>query len=524
VAEQITAKIQNVKCKMKNEKLEIEVVVENLGVNTFTGTLKIETGFFSTETTIELEKGLIGTYTFELKPNASMGTYTANAQILYNGNLIDETKTTFTLEPDFEISYQPKAFNIGEIGTFTFFLKNTGTCEGKISLWFNVDALDFEDIKTLWIKPNETETVDFSVIIPDDLEDKDYKGVLICKWQGIGKEREKEEKIWFHINGIKIIVSAELDNVLYNLGDLATLTLRIKNINQGTLSMSAKVKFSETEGTKSFELSPYGSQTILFPINISGFSEKVFYGVYSLSGRAIHLNSIYLYEKGEGISLYTDKQAYNAGAMVNLYIFTDFPGTLTLKAPDYSITQYLELGTHSYSFVLPDNLFSGTYYISYEFGTISGEYRFDVYGIEVKTLRAKLDKQAYRNQDQIKASLFFEANRSISCILKGWIKDPTSEHIKVFEEETELIDGENELSPCANISILHAGLHYLVYGLYLKDSKLKTKNLKLKRGIGILEEEEEEDEALLAYGSLGFDGENYQHLFYIRPCGYCNYG
>lgn len=484
VAENNKSQITDVRSQKTEERLEIGIEVENLGANEFAGGLRLNAGFFEEERDLRLGIGEARGETFSLTPNVAMGTYTAAAQILYNGNVISERSGDFVLEPDFEIityNLQPTTFSIGEGSTFTFVVKNTGSAGGQVEIGLDFDALDFEEVKTLWLGSGKTETVSFTGFVPDDLEDKAYRAVVSNRWLVVSGEKKEEQDIWVHINGIKIEVEAGLDNALYTEAETAILTLRITNQSAtelGILNMYKKVKFNEYEEAKDFEIGPNNQEIVTFEIPVRFTEEKIFYEIYAQSGRAIYLNSIYIYEKGEIISLYTDKQVYSAGEEVTVTVESSETGTLTLSGPEWSGSFPLDTGSWTTTFSLPQDLNSGTYYLTYQLTSdsqpIAGEYPFDVIGYLARILECRLDKKSYGPEDEMEVKLRIDVNRNIYGVLKGWICNPMDEYTELFEYPDTFTQGENTLSLASTFSTAYAGVHRLVYGLYYQDLMLAS--------------------------------------------------
>ena len=233
VAEYDIARIRIQNTEYRIQKLEMEVVVENLGMNTFTGTLKIETGFFGTETQIEV----IGTksFTFSASLPSSAGTYTIKSSILRLGEVLDEKKETLSLSPKFRLlNYEEEiTLSAGQTKTLTLNIENYGQIEGDVDIGFRfLDILDKTD--SLWIKPNKVGSVSFILIAPDDLCGT-YNGYL--------KIGEEQKKVRVGLRGMEVLVSALLDKPFYLKDEIATITISVVGSNQATLT--AKVKLGE---------------------------------------------------------------------------------------------------------------------------------------------------------------------------------------------------------------------------------------------------------------------------------------
>lgn len=487
VAKNNVAKVRDIEIKTEDGKLDIGIKTENLGANEFIGILSLDTGFYQVERELRLGIGSTATVIFNIGTlSVHAGTYTAQVIILHNGSPLHTGSKSFTLNPEFVIisinGESPEIvikrgtptliFNGGENGTITIGLKNIGPVEGKVETHLIVlDILD--ETKDIWVKPSEEGTITFSFVLPDDLEEGDYNAEL--KLQSAELGLIKELSIPFHTKGIKIKVDAFLDKVLYTEGETATLTLSISNLNSLTPPMYAKIQFNGYEEISTFTL--VGTVTLTFGIPVIFTGEKLFYGIYMNSGRSIYLNTLYIYQKQE-IVLFTEQQVYQAGSTVTVTVIPSENGTLTITAPRYE-ESYTITGTKTIEFRLPMNLTSGTYRIFYTFQpwnstqTISGEFKFDVIGYQVRVREAKVDKIKYKPGNKINIRLKIELNKPIIGIVRGWIIDPYyTTYTKFFEKEAVLEAGENLVDLSGTLSARCAGIYRLVYAFYLKSQEI----------------------------------------------------
>ncbi|MEW6679906.1 MAG: hypothetical protein AB1297_02635, partial [bacterium] len=460
VAKNNLARIEDMVLGKENKRIKVDVFVSNQGGNDFMGNLALSSSFFKQEKAIEIKKADKGTYTFLLEPNVSKGTYTIMGEVLYNGEGISKREEIFSLTPDFrlkELAYP--ALIVGEIATLTFTIENIGFVEDGCDFSFALlDLIDFKD--SLFLSSDCEKTIMIPFSIPDDFEDGTFTGEL--------RINEKKIEIPLNIRGIKIELLAYLDKVLYKLDDDATLTLRITNLSKmGSLSMFAKVRLNGYEEERAFSL--YGSNTLTFTFKVTGFNEKLFYGMYSKDGRAIYLNSLYLNQENDVISLWTDQDVYKMGETMTIYAKTNIPGTLTINGLDYSREEYITQ-TFTDTFVLPKNLFSGTYYLYYSLGTYTFEKPFDVYGKEARVIKEELDRKVYKKKDTMELGLIFLSNFSEALMIKGWIEDPKGNYREVFSENLLFQEGRNAFNVKAPFQTPYSGMHKLVYGIYLKES------------------------------------------------------
>jgi hypothetical protein len=185
------------------------------------------------------------------------------------------------------------------------------------------------------------------------------------------------------------------------------------------------------------------------------------------SGRALYLNGMYVHKK-EIITLYTDKQVYNAGENVTVFVDTTKSGTLNLTAPEFNRNMLLT-GSATIEFELPEEMRSGTYYIEYDFDNFSSAYPFDVIGYSARILECSLDKEVYDPVDIVNVKMDVEVNQNIAGVLKTWIYNSESNLIDTFETDVNFQEGENKIALSRKFSSDHSGIHVLGYGIYAPD-------------------------------------------------------
>ncbi len=451
-------------------KIAIWAGVKNEGYNDFSGTLEIETNFFERETTLSVKASESGRAWFILNTEAaSPGTYQARllAKNLDGKVLAEKTFEIEVKAPSFKLLSIPSdiTFTLGEEENFNFTLKNEGNLEGKARLALDIPGL-FAGEKEFYLKAGETTEVSFSVVLPDDLEEKAYPATVYLN----GEATEFK----YGLQGIKVSVDASLDKEIYEVGDTAYLTLNIQNEStSSSYNLVARAKTNGYEVEKEFALVGNSSLTLELPVTEKG-ERLVNYGIYAKSGRAIYLNTLYLRARQEGVTLYTNKQLYQPGEVVRVTVESSEEGTLTVIGNDFIKEIYISsiTETTSFSFNLAPKLKSGTYTLDYSLGSYSGTAYFDVDGMRARVLEAKLDKSSFNPVDNFKLNLKVELSQDLNVILRGWVYDPLDNWEKVFEEERSLNQGENLISLKGNFETTQSGMHRLVYGIYEKETDI----------------------------------------------------
>ncbi|MDI6886712.1 MAG: PGF-CTERM sorting domain-containing protein, partial [archaeon] len=363
--------------------------------------------------------------------------------------------------PKFVVTSVPAnmTFNLGENVTMTFGVKNIGTAEDQATMRLEVLGIH-EDVNFTWIKPGEEANISFDFIMPDDLEEKSYKALY--------EVNGEKGKFSFFAQGANITVDASLDKTLYEENETAVLSLNVRNNRNMNLSLFSRVKFNEYENVTHFNLTGLESKILTFNVPVKfGGDNKMLYTVYTDSGRALYINSIYIYEKKPGvpIRLYTDKDVYNMGEVVTIHIIdvtrTDL---LSITAPNLTYNDTIS-GPTTLTFTLPE-LRSGTYYIEYTFGNFSSAHPFDVIGYSSRVIEADLGKEKYYSGEAVRLGINIEANRDVSGLLRTWIYNPDDELIDEFETNKTLTEGENEIEISRTLLTNKSGIHTVVYGFY----------------------------------------------------------
>jgi len=349
-------------------------------------------------------------------------------------------------------------FTAGEDVPLVFTVENIGGSEGEAIL--TVEMPDFEDTNRTWIGAGAAENMSFNFTIPDDLEEKSYKGFYEL-------DGEREEFTFF-VQGANISVSASLNKKVYQAGETALFTMTVTNNRNRDLSLYSRVKFNEYDNVTYFNLTGLENETLTFmvPVNFTD-DNKLLYSVYMDTGRSLYINSMYVYEKNATapLTLYTDKDVYTMGETVTIHIEdVSAQDVLNLTAPNFTYSDTIS-GSTTLQFTLPE-MQSGTYYIRYTFGTYSGYHPFDVVGYSARILEADLDKERYYNGDTVLLNMTIETNRAASGVLRTRMYDPTSHVIDEFEANKTLNAGENAIQVNRTLTTSATGVHRITYTFY----------------------------------------------------------
>lgn len=419
---------------------------------------------------------------FNIDPSSAQpGDYQVNVSLFDNsGNVVASNTKSLTVKgalfsitqvPPFQTSYP------GQEVQMSFKVKNIGNQEGAAILRLSVyDLLDSS--KREWFLSGEEKTFSFTFALPTDLEEKDY--FADYKLLDDNQKTITSGQIKYHLAGINIAVTGSLDKSNYLQNETARLTLNIQSSSNTPLPLFARVNYNSYSSQQSFIL--IGSQAMTFDISLDQITgEKLFYGIYSESGRSIHLNSVYIYNADQALLIATDKQVYNPSETVSYTISsqTGSTGTISISSNNYSQTVTFG-GSAQGSFTLPSKLTAGTYYITAQLTRETGEIieakqPFDVNGIQVRVLECSTDKPKYDSMDTISIKFTISSNTNLSATLKAWIVDPNGRYNLVREDNISLTSSENVLFASEyGLSTGVSGIHQVVYGIYSNDLLLAS--------------------------------------------------
>ena len=344
-----------------------------------------------------------------------------------------------------------KNFTAGENVTLTFVVENIGGTMGEAEIRLLMP--DFEDTNRTWIEPGKKDELNFTFWVPDDLEERNYTAVY--ELNGIRFDFS------YFVNGMKISVNSSLDKYLYVENETATFTLDVTNECEFNMSLYARVKLDDYDIIKPFNLTDSKSMQFDIPVIFNG--QKMFYGIYMDSGRALYLNGLYINKK-EMISLSTDKQVYNMGDTVNIIIESETPCDLNIMAPGYNANVSVN-GELSLNFSVPE-LSSGQYHIQYVCNNQTFSYPFDVIGLHARIIECSLDKYIYGSTDIVNASMTIEANRDMYGEVRLSMYD--SRYILIDEAviNISLKEGVNRYVFSRPFSTNHSGIQLITYEIY----------------------------------------------------------
>lgn len=493
------------------DTLEIPVTINNTGSNHLHGTLSLNTSFDTREYPFDAAPGA----TIRLDANATLppsepGTYAATVTVQANDKTLASTTGHYLIAgPEFNITDAPVRLDhaIGDRATVDFTVRNTGGRGGQAQLNFSVLGIHRET-RTTWLQPGEESNLTFTFPIPDDLASGTYDAEY-----GIGNETHE---FTLNVQGIQVDVNGWLveNPSLYTEGENATLMMLVKNEGYLKQDLFSRIKLNDHEEVREFNLTGRETDILRFEIPVTFKPDtRLFYSVYTDSGRSLHISSAQIHRRNENLTLYTDSGTYEPGDTATIHVQSPYPappggtmpmGTteeegygdyppddgdypddggdtiylpppggprkggptpmnLSLEAPGYSWNGTLT-GTKTLRFTVPD-LRTDTYDITYTYNGTTRTYPFDVDGYHARITEATLDRDTYHTEDtatlNLDAVLSRPANSTIQT--RTYRRDGTL--IDTQTTNRTLSEGDNHVTIHRNISTATPGVHAITYSI-----------------------------------------------------------
>ena len=211
--------------------------------------------------------------------------------------------------PDIKITYlenEDLVFKAGEKARFRFRAVNQGDAGDKCKIDFKFKDL-FNHSISEFLEPDTEKDLIFEFLIPDDMEEGLYQAEYTFE--------EKKYIINFRIAGIKVEINATYKDDIFKI--------KIKNKSSlEDVNLFAEARCGDFEEKKTFVLDE--EKELIFNITETEGQDKIYYGIYFASGKALYLNSFSLKDVGEPdisvkiIEAGSNKDSYEAGDKVQL--------------------------------------------------------------------------------------------------------------------------------------------------------------------------------------------------------------
>ena len=370
--------------------------------------------------------------------------------------IIVASGAVISIEPE-----QNMRFNNGENAIFRFFVENIGVLKDKAEITLVPLGLSDTNLtESVYVDAGEKGAVEFTVNLPDDLEEKDYRMQYIYD----GKIKD----FWYHVYGINISVGLQLDKQYYKNHDTASANITVKNNNNRNAQLFSRMKFNDYDQIVSYTLGPNEEKIIPLTIPISfGSDKKIYFSVYHNDGRSIYINTTYVYEDTGDVRLRTDSDIYKSGDTVTMTIenTADTTKSVVVVAPRYNET--IELPAHSSQmkiFELKEKM-TGTYNIQYTVDGITYSHPIDVEGFGIYTVYRSVDKQTYSLNDDMLLKLTLGATKDVHAMINFYVYDLSGSEVGSANFERDLVAGEQELEFEIPISSGSTGVHTVSYSI-----------------------------------------------------------
>ncbi len=449
-----------------NGTIQVQIAVDNIGANSFYGTLSYDTGFDAYE--IPLTLPVSDTFALQLNVStlaAPAGEYNLTIQLNTDSSVLYKKILAFEItRADLRFTSIPvnASFQAGQLANMTFKVANVGGEAGEASVALTMPGI-YNVTQFAWVSPGEEVTFNFTIPIPDDLPEGSFD-----LYYALNDVRNKTK---IFVYGSKIAVTAVLDKRFYSEGENATLAITVENLRNQNLTLFSTVGYEVSRETQFFNLSSFGAEYLTFEVPVQFLdqpSRKVLYTVYTASGRALYINSLYIYPLppfASGITVHTDRSVYGVGETVTITVNASRDGLFEASAPNFHVEENVT-GVAVYTFTVPE-LLSGTYSIDYTFDGYAQSYPFDVDGYSASITEISLDKEQYTTGEDVHMRLVVNANRDFAALLRTTLYDQYFAPIDRFSLNVSLVRGENLVEITRTIVLGGIGIYAINPRIYV---------------------------------------------------------
>jgi len=454
--------------------IPVTVILDNLGLSEFQGTLGLETTFWTAQRAVLIP--LAGsTESFQMPiANTPAGNYDLDITLYRSsGEAYRHVVKPFEIKaPDIILASTPGmlSFDAGGTGFLPYSIQNLGDQQGEAR--FDVEGMESSLFKQDSYLPGESKTVTFDFDIPNDIEQNTYYAHYYLS----GPDAQEAKGITpFFVRGVKVEVTATQDRPLYCSGDTLHFNMDVQNIGSlSNVDLVAHVSYNGFQEDRPFTLPAIGDHVALdFDVPINTFEvPHIAYSVEFSTGRSLYINSQWVHEGSSACSdiwLWTDKQVYFPGEDVLVTVGATVDGPTYITSLDDGFITSVDLVAHEnqqFSFTLPDDISSGTKNIYYTFMGEQYEYPFDVDSYRAFFVSVDLDKSRYSPQDTVHSDIIIWVNQDFYGHLDGSILNPANDSAPAFAWEGQLTAGNNFISVDGGLDTLYAGVHNMIYKLY----------------------------------------------------------
>ncbi|GEM_PF-6090400 len=446
----------------------VRLNVENKGWDSFEGYVLVRTEFAEEERQVLVGKGESVSLDISLHTDkAQSGTYTAQVWLFEKGGREIFSKEVLVEVKGARVNVEVSGDEVQAGQPIEVHSRLINSGDRFLELKYYVEFSGEMAEERIFLAPGEEKEFTHSFRTEEDLPRGNYP----VHWKVTGTVN-KHGLYMAKINGLNVEVTHSLDKDAYKEGETAHLTLEVTTNTTEEVELKARASYENWEGEKIFRIQ--GQATVEFDIPLTQITgAKLFYGIYTSSGRSLHLNSLHIYksEEGEAVSVSLDKQRYLPGETATATISSQGSGEITLMVFGETQTLNISPGTTTWNFLIPEGTPANSYALRWSFTpvqegeTLSGERVFDVDGISIKIADFTTDRKKYSASDTVKAEVLLESNTSLNATFEVWLMNPEGESVYISSNDITLNKGLNSASFSWPIETTKPGVHKIIYSI-----------------------------------------------------------
>jgi len=283
-----------------------------------------------------------------------------------------------------------------------------------------------------------TENVSASILIPGDLASCRLTADYTLLAADVTDDRLRTVAtgtVPIEVHGLDLSVKASLDRDRVAPGEAVTLTLSVASPGYGSpVPLVARVNAPPFAESRTFELDQGGTE-LRFVVPIAEPSCEVGFGVSTVSGRALFLDSIPVRSNADTVQLSLDRPEVRPGETLNVTADLRSPGTLELSGLGHPASLS---GSGVVALPIPSGLAYGRYPILWTFygsepgaGVVNGQLSVRVRGPWVRIAALSLASGPTERQRTALADVISDADLPVR--VRVWLVSPGGGSSVVYE-------------------------------------------------------------------------------------------
>ncbi|WP_456475239.1 FG-GAP-like repeat-containing protein [Candidatus Pyrohabitans sp.] len=427
--------------------LHLNTSVLNSGAYPFHGELRMSTRFYSQSFALNLSplKERLLALSIPVR-HVPAGNHSLRVEVLRGGKVVESYDGEFAVPPAvrevLSVALDRGSYSAGENLTLSIAVRNAGGTGEEFNLTAELPGV--AQASTLaWVEPMEEKNLTLSILLPEDLPAGEY----VLTW----RLHNASGELPFSVVGANISVGVVLNRTGYLPNESVLATFRVENLAPRALTGAwLRARLGEAEETVRFNLSAGEQRNITITFTAPERSDRLFYGIYQESGRALLLGAVQVRVRSEAIFLRPERDLYRPGENVTLLAEFSRPGRVVLRSPFIVLEENVTAGERNYTFNLPLNLSTGSYSVEYEFTsgnfTELGSVAFDVLGYSTRILEARLSGATFSPGEEGTLVLEVENNGAlpIDGNLSGYAFDGAYALASIASAPLTLTPGERK--------------------------------------------------------------------------------